>query len=408
MSSVQENTFLIRSLFVAFIATIMIFFIGDVARNLAMSDQSSFIRYTAISKGVVLFIYVVVFALNFRFFIAQTRARYWLLALLVLIGSFLLSQLTGDFEENKWQGISKNLVYVSRFLYLPVTFLLFYPLMTITRKTSKIFRLFEVLFFLNCALILLGAIFDIAAFRTYDIFTRYGYMGIYNSNNQASYYFILMIIYYYHQVSEGSKPYKLIFVVLCALLLGTKKIYLFLPLLVAYDFFRYRRYKNKWLIISIVAIMGIAYLLRDNILAFLEKYFNALVVLQEKKGWLSMLSSTRDAYLKKTYENVVVGKWEWYNYIIGGADFYNNRSEMELFDIFFFFGIIGLLVYAWFIKDMMQYFRNMTYLWVMMAFLLFIAALASGFLVSANQPIAFLLVFSLVAFGTKAVGKVSN
>ena len=91
-----------------------------------------------------------------------------------------------------------------------------------------------------------------------------------------------------------------------------------------------------------------------------------------------------------------------------GSGVYNNRSEMELFDIFFFFGIIGLLVYAWFIKDMMQYFRNMTYLWVMMAFLLFIAALASGFLVSANQPIAFLLVFSLVAFGTKAVGKVSN
>ena len=403
MNQIEENTFLTRSLFGAFIATILIFFLGDVGRNLAMSDESSFIRYTAISKGLVLAIYVVVFSLNFKFYRSDKPARNWSLALVILLSCFLLAQLLGDFEDNKLEGIKKNLVYVSRFLYMPVTFLLFYPLLTRTDKTWKLFRLFEIFFFINCALIVLGAIFDIAAFRTYDIFTRFGYMGIYNSNNQASYYFILMMIFYYYQVSQGSKPYKLIAVILCSLLLGTKKIYLFLPLLFAYDFFRYRRYRNKWLVISMLSLIGLLFLLRDKVLAFLEEYFNALVVLQRKKGWLSMLSSTRDAELKATYENVVVAKWEWYNYLIGGADFYNNRSEMELFDIFFFFGLFGLLVYAWFIRDIMNYFRNLNYLWVMLGFLLFIAALASGFLVSANQPIVWLLVYSLIAFGSKKV-----
>lgn len=401
MNDIDQNSFLIKSLFLAFAATIVIFFLGDVGRNLAMASESSFIRYTAVSKAVVLFMYAVVFGLNFKFYLSQLRARNWIIAIAALIIIFLVSQLTGDFENHKWDGIQNNLVYLSRFLFLPVTFLLFFPLLKITDRTSRLFRVFEVFFLINCVLIILGAFFDVESFRTYDIFTRYGYMGIYNSNNQASYYFILMMIFYYHYWTKGSKPFKLIFVIFCSLLLGTKKIYLFLPLLFAYDFLRYKRYTNKWLMTAIVSMSIVVYLFRDKILAFMEQHFNALVVLQQKKGWLSMLSSTRDANLQETYQNVVVGKWQWYNYLIGGADFYNNRSEMELFDIFFFFGLLGLIIYCWFIKDIMAFFQNNSYLWVMLSFLLLIAFLASGFLVSANQPIAWLLIFSLIAFGSK-------
>lgn len=47
----------------------------------------------------------------------------------------------------------------------------------------------------------------------------------------------------------------------------------------------------------------------------------------------------------------ITEKWSFANYFIGGIDFNRVRVEFEIVDIFLFFGIIGIAVYALFFKN---------------------------------------------------------
>jgi hypothetical protein len=52
---------------------------------------------------------------------------------------------------------------------------------------------------------------------------------------------------------------------------------------------------------------------------------------------------------------------------------------------------------VWLFIRIMRFFGNDRFLWAMLAILLLLTGLASGFIISANQPIVFLLVFAVIA-----------
>mgnify|MGYP001822361337 CR=1 FL=1 len=387
-----------RWLALAFAGTIVVFYLGDIGRRLGFLFEWEFVRFTAVAKGVVLLMYTLTFmAFAPRYWRSRT-GRQMLLAVLSLLTLFLVGQTTGSFAVNGLEGIRNNLVYLSRFMYLPVSFLLFYPLLEKGDIMSKLMRLFELFFFFNVAMMLLGLVFGIDIFRTYYPYARLGFMGFYNSNNQASYYFILMMMYYYYRTFyQGARPYKLILTVLVSLLIGTKKIYFVLPLLVFYDFVAFRRYANRYYLtgLAVLAVTGaffwqpISQLVRDKFWVFFDVW--------KEQGLLTALASMRNLHLEITFNELVQAKWHWHNYLIGGAEFYNTRSEMEFFDIFFFFGLAGVIIYVWLFIRIMRFFGNDRFLWAMLAILLLLTGLASGFIISANQPIVFLLVFAVIA-----------
>ncbi|WP_034260106.1 hypothetical protein [Altibacter lentus] len=389
----------LKVLFYLFIATLIIFLFGDISRKLALNSHDNFVRYTAISKGFVLACYGVVLAYFFRMYKEEKRSRYLLYAIGVLIVTFLLSQAVINDTSAYVYRIRENLVYLSRLLFLPITFLIFAPLLKSEEKVNKLFRFFEILFFINCGLMIVGAIFDVHVFRTYISFKRYGYMGIYNSNNQASFYFMFMIaVYYYKTLFLSCKPYKLIIAVACSLLLGTKKMYFFFPLLLAFDFFYFKRYLQKWFWIGLVGIICLGVVFYRAISSFITDKFKVLVEIYHEQGLITSITSTRNIELSNTISQVVLPKWSFLNYILGGSEFYNHRPEMEFFDIYFFFGIVGICIFAWLLKDMMRFFNAGTFLIGMLVIYLIAGFFASGFIISANQPIIFLLTFAFIGF----------
>ena len=64
----------------------------------------------------------------------------------------------------------------------------------------------------------------------------------------------------------------------------------------------------------------------------------------EKHGWLSMLLSGRDDYVN-TKVVAVINSWNIINYLFGGQDQNRFCIEMDFFDLFLFFGIIGSIFY---------------------------------------------------------------
>ncbi len=103
-------------------------------------------------------------------------------------------------------AIAEKLSISRKVSLFTISFMIFFPLLKSMDGVDKLFKILK-LYFLNCALIVLGFVLDIIVFRTYLSFKRFGYMGIYNSNNQASFYFILMIIGY---IIKFLNPIKLL------------------------------------------------------------------------------------------------------------------------------------------------------------------------------------------------------
>ncbi|MAP54389.1 hypothetical protein [Altibacter sp.] len=399
----------IKVLYYLFLATLIIFLFGDILRKLALNSHDDFVRYTAISKGLVLACYGGVLAYFFRIYRKEQRSRYLLYAISILIFSFLLSQAVINDTSEYLYRIRENLVYLSRFLFLPITFLIFSPLLKSEDKVNKLFRFFEILFFINCGLMVLGAIFDVHVFRTYISFKRYGYMGIYNSNNQASFYFMFMIVvYYYKTFFLTYKPYKLIIAVACSLLLGTKKMYFFFPLLLAFDFFYFKRYVQKWFWVGLAGIIIIGIAFYKAIGRFITEKFKVLVDIYHEQGLITSITSTRNIELANTISEVIVPKWSFLNYLVGGSEFYNHRPEMEFFDIYFFFGIVGICIFAWLLKDVMRFLNAGIFLIGMLIIYLIAGFFASGFIISANQPIIFLLTFAFIGFLKENASKVTR
>ncbi len=392
-------TSFLNSLYRLFIFTLVIFVLGEIGRKVAMHNHLEFVRYTAIAKTIVIVAYLAQLMRFSKLYFSSKLNKKLLLSIVFLVLIFLLSMLViKDKETSVLHRIKENLVYLSRFLYFPLTFLVFLPLLKNRERLSKLFTFFEIVFFFFAFTIILGIIFDLHVFRTYIKFTRYGYMGVYNSNNQASFYFIFMIVYYYYQTFYNkTKPYKLIFTIVLSVFIGTKKIYLFLVLLLIFDTINFKRYKQKIFWTSVFVVSGIVFLFQEKITLLITDKFDALTKVYEDFGFFTALASYRDLGTIRTVNEVILPKWIPLNYLIGGSEFYSVRPEMEFLDIVYFFGIAGLLFYIWFVKQIITYLQFNRFLITMTALIILISGLAGGFFISANQPIIYLLIFSCLS-----------
>ena len=216
-------------------ASIIIFVIGDILRKVAIYHNLEFIRYTAISKSIVLVLYIIVLIVFFKSYYSYKTTRKIIYSIIILCAVYFLGQLCLNDNDLGLNLFNKNNLIFSRYIYWPFTILVFYPLLTSTKFVNKQFKLYEYFFLFNAVLIILSLIFSFTLFKTYFNPQRFGYMGVFNTHNQASYAFILFILYYYYNgIFKKENTLKLLFVILVSLLIGTKKIYLFLILLCLY------------------------------------------------------------------------------------------------------------------------------------------------------------------------------
>lgn len=395
----MNNEILIKRLNILLYISVIVFFIGDVLRKCSIFFDFDFIRHTAISKLIVLLIYLATIATS-RYYFLEKKAKTMIfltagLVFVYFLGQFFLIDTHPILEFNN------NILILIRYLFWPVTFIVFWPLITDSNYRHHPFKLFEAIFLINAGIILLSSLLNITIFQTYFPTDRFGYMGIYSNHNQTSYYFIIMILYYYyHMMFKGAKKSLFIAIVIISLLVGTKKIYFFLLALTAYHFFRFNLWKSKrFYVLAILTVVPI-FLFVDSIKHFVLEKFKVLFTVYQESGVWTALTSYRNENLKLTLYETVLKNWRWPNYFLGGPRFYEHRTEFGFVDLYLFFGILGLITFFKLFKMLYNVTGKNHYFLLVIVFLTLTAFFAEGFFSSANQPIVFLFITMFFATST--------
>ncbi|WP_340076188.1 O-antigen ligase family protein [Leptobacterium sp. I13] len=373
------------------ILTISLLIFGDLARKIAVYFEFEFTRYTAAVKLFLLLVYFIFFLSKLNEFFRNKIQRHIFFIILALIFLFFLSN-ASPFNNKPFNPY--NIEHLTKYLFFPITFFVFYKAFQSRKFVKNIFIYYQYFFLANLIVIALSFIFDIQIFRSYYNLERFGYSGLINRPNQISYITISFILIYYYEtiVLKRKKLFYLLGTILVSLLFGTKRIYFFLIIMLTFHITTItREMKVKNLIALFFGIIG-AFLFRDIFYNLFESKFGIFIDIYQKKGFLSSIMSFRNETLTKTINEQIVPNWEVFNIFIGGADFTKIRPEMDLFDLFFFFGLIGMGLYFLFLKNFVSTLNiKSCYLKYTLLVCFFISFMSSGFLNSANIPFIFLI-----------------
>jgi hypothetical protein len=389
------NTAFFKKLSYLLYFTIIVFLTGDILRKVGIFISADFIRYTAVSKLIVLFAYLIVIITFFKIYINNTYSKGLLFCIILLLITFYL----GQFFLRDYQGFFKiegrNYLILTRYLFWPLTAAVFLPLFIDKNYDQKHLFFLERIVIINSIIIFIGLIFDIEIFRTYSNPNRFGFMGLFNTHNQASYYYISFILFNYYLIffKKQNKTKFLIFV-LTALLVGTKKIYLFLILLGLTHIIYFKVWKNRLFYLRAIAIIILVTVFFSYLKSLFINTFGLFIKIYNEKGLLSSLSSYRSDLLLKTVKNTIYENWTDQNYFFGGARFHVSRTEFELVDLYIFFGLFGFFAYYYLFRILFVLTKGDKFYLFILVMIGIISFFASGFLTSANQPIMFLLISS--------------
>jgi hypothetical protein len=255
----------------------------------------------------------------------------------------------------------------------------------------------ETIFRVNSIFAIIGAVFKIQLFKSYVFFDyRFGYNGIIPAVNESSlFYFIALSYLYYKKFILKRKLGFSYAIILAAFLVGTKAVYLFIVVLIIFHLIRVSTLKAR-----IMAICGIAVITTGFIWWYFSSnsqvitYFKYLI---NTRGLFSGLVSGRDEYLRtKFFDNIQL--WNPVNYLFGGQDQLHFLIEMDLFDLFLYFGVVGSFLY------LLLFFKSIFSIDLKKKFNLFfvvtyfaLAALGGHFFVSALNSL-YLVIFCLFIY----------
>jgi len=290
--------------------------------------------------------------IQFFFLNKKQNTHYYLIA---LAGIFLIEIIISSRFEGAF-SIGSRAYY-----FIKYTFLFFlFPIINALDDTrmNKIVNVLLWIAKINVIFIVIGFLFKIDVFKSYPYTARYGYNGILPIQGAGSYFYIFMLSVVYYRYYVAYKMFKkaskkiyidMIVIVLGSLLVGTKAIFLFIVLLFFIDV--YFRLKQKVILISSLVISGIVFFLFcDAIVLAMLKFLNLHESLYTDNSLLTFLTSKRDILFTNAM-SYISENWNFVNYFIGGVDFNIIRVEFEIVDIFLFFGIIGVIIYALFFKN---------------------------------------------------------
>ena len=271
------------------------------------------------------------------------KSMFWQLSLLCVL--FVISQVFIDYDLSFYEGVSKNVLYLSKYLFIFVVAAYFRYLKL---NSAEIDHLINVVFFLlwvNFVVILIGILFNIGLFATYGP-NRFGYNGLIHINSHSSYIYIFALIYVVYNYIK-TKKYSANFwmIVLSALLIGTKTSYLFCGLVAVYLWFYYRIYKSLAFYSLAILLLFSGFIFQEKLMSLFTTHYSAFVMLYNDSGIITALASRRNLILGETLALAFQEYWVWINYMIGGGFFNEIRTEMAFVDLFLFWGVLGMFAY---------------------------------------------------------------
>ncbi|WP_298418041.1 hypothetical protein [uncultured Kordia sp.] len=306
----------------------------------------------------------------------------------LLVVGFFIGQLalsTSDiyatsFKENLY---SSNLYTLNGYLYIFIYIIAYRFIKDKKHFVDRVYKMIEYVLVFNAIFVVIGLIFDLNYFKSYPYTGRFGYDGLFFTRAYLSYLYMFIIVLQYKKFIVTKQYGKLAFFVILALILGKKSMYLFLIFMVLLHIF----YISKSKILKTVFGLGIASIVifGKSILVLVVKRMPFWNRVYEESGLLSVIFSYRNNTVERL-STFITEEWNILNYIFGGVDFSNYHTEMELVDVFSFFGIFGLGLYILFFKKIIL--KNLGLLDKLLMLMIFLtSSISSNLLLSVNVMI---------------------
>ncbi|WP_146603182.1 hypothetical protein [Olleya aquimaris] len=185
--------------------------------------------------------------------------------------------------------------------------------------------------------------FQIEVFRSYFRGGRFGYSGFLLYHHEAGfiYFIIINLLYYKLKKNKNNTNITLFLIVLfLSLLVGTKKTLFFNIIFFCYLFVDNIKNRKAVFLTTITAVLGLL-LFNKSLL----KFYNLFKEIYEKDGFWSSFLSFRNILFNERFYPYVTENNSIINIIFGWPFFNNHRTEMEIFDVLLFFGLVGLISY---------------------------------------------------------------
>lgn len=298
----------------------------------------------------------------------------------------------------------------NKYVFAFIVYAYLYSLRDEPALIGRLMKTCEYLFILNSILVLAGAIFELRLFRSYPFMDyRYGYNGVIPAVNESSFFYFIALSYlYYKKYILNERIGLLILVPLSAFFLGTKAIYVFMAALVLFHFFRVSSLQNKFLaFMGVVCFALLAWLLYES--SYTQQIVEYFQYLIEKRGLVSAALSGRDEYVAtKFFDNLEI--WTPMNYLFGGQNQMTFLIEMDVFDGFLFFGLVGSAIWYFLLfNTVFSFSRKKKFNLFFIAIYLILAALGGHMFASAVNSL-YLVIFCLFIYACdrRTAGMASN
>ena len=340
---------------------------------------------------VVKFTFILIVLLLFVKYHLKTKISIAIAVLFFLI----LINLIDDYKLFTKQLVIENIHYFLKHIFL---FLLIPVIYSLSKNSLlKTINWLVIIGVANVGLMFLGFIFDINLFKSYPNTARFGYNGILPIQGVGTFFYAFLILISFFKAYLEKNNWTLwtyfLIILIGSILLGTKASYLFTMLFLVGLLFLYT--KNKVFIFTFFSavVLFIAVFFKDIIIKMIT-FQNIGKDIYEEKGVFTFLMSKRDLLFQKALAHINK-EWTVVNYFVGGLNFKAIRVELELIDIFLFFGILGVIVYCWMIKSFFYIKGNPLYNYFLVL-VLFISMLTGNLFSSITNTLFFVITFSFL------------
>lgn len=267
--------------------------------------------------------------LGVTIYIVKSKPRSFFLPLLLLL-FFCIGQiaLLNSFKM-------EIIVEFSKFLYL-ILLLVFFNLFKLSElQKNKLLFSFELLLVFNSILVLLGFCFDIMVFKTYDG-NRFGYNGLLITSSTATYFYIIALIYLLYKYRQNLFNVPISYLILTsAFMVGTKSLYFFIVGFFTVYTLWFLKTRIKKLILAGFLFLALVV----GYLFFFE--FGLFNEIRKSEGLFTAIFSYRDQLFYENTLPFIKSNWNYINYLFGGINDLTTKSQIDILDVFYFFGILG-------------------------------------------------------------------
>lgn len=301
---------------------ILLSFIVDFIDKTSIFYKIDFLKLNRFLK-IVMIVYSILFMCFHNSYVIK-RTKYLIFVFLVISILFL-------FKYDFWH------LYLDYFLRYTFFILLFpvihYAFSTASSKPLKsYYSIFKFFVILNTVAIALGIFFDIHVFETYRG-SRLGYNGIILSQGLTPYIYMTAAAVFWSYKDKKMLTLVLLLVIFSGVKGAYFGMFLFFNLLVLYN----QKFTRVFKLRSLLALSGLLVLLIIGL--FSLPTFKRVI---QKDGFFSAIFSYRT---DNFFEILSFRTPDNFSFLFGSKGLCPITVEMQVLDIFLFFGVVGIIAY---------------------------------------------------------------